>query len=301
MQLNASILYRGDLSSCNYDCPYCPFAKHWESAEELRSDQEGLDRFCSWVADRGNDRLGIFFTPWGEALVRPWYREAVVELSQRAQVRKVAVQTNLSCSLHWLSEADATKIGLWCTYHPGQTAMDNFLRQCERLDLAGVRYSVGCVGLREHLPYIEELRKSLPKHVYLWVNAYKSRDNYYESSDREAFEAVDPLFPINNVWHSSRGHACHTGHSLFTVDSRGDVRRCHFVDDIIGNIYKPNFERNLLPRPCPNETCGCHIGYVHLKRLQLYPVFGDGLLERIPVSQLPFESDAGEAAPVSEG
>ncbi|HTE17442.1 MAG TPA: hypothetical protein VK689_03550, partial [Armatimonadota bacterium] len=45
----------------------------------------------------------------------------------------------------------------------------------------------------------------------------------------------------------------------------------------------PDWHAALAERPCPNETCGCHIGHVHLDRLKLYPVFGDGVLERIPV------------------
>ena len=36
----------------------------------------------------------------------------------------------------------------------------------------------------------------------------------------------------------------------------------------------------LTARPCTNATCGCHIGYVHMNELDLYSVFGDGVLER---------------------
>ena len=67
-----------------------------------------------------------------------------------------------------------------------------------------------------------------------------------------------------------------------SVDGAGDARRCHFVRDIIGNIYAPDFAARLQPRPCPAETCGCHIGYAHLEHLELEKVFGAGLLERIP-------------------
>ena len=31
--MNLSILYRGPLSSCNYGCEYCPFAKHRETRD----------------------------------------------------------------------------------------------------------------------------------------------------------------------------------------------------------------------------------------------------------------------------
>src|SRR5205085_1024801 len=53
MALNLSILYRGPLSSCNYGCAYCPFAKHAETAEELAADRRALERFTGWVSRRG--------------------------------------------------------------------------------------------------------------------------------------------------------------------------------------------------------------------------------------------------------
>ena len=66
------------------------------------------------------------------------------------------------------------------------------------------------------------------------------------------------------------------------MDGAGDVRRCHFVDEVLGNLYDGSFEGALRERPCPNATCGCHIGYVHLDELKLYDVFGGGVLERFP-------------------
>lgn len=282
MPLNLSILYRGQLSSCNYDCSYCPFAKHWESADELRADQAGLEKFVTWVAGRTADQLAILFTPWGEALVRSWYRDAIVFLSHLPHVAKVAIQTNLSCSLDWLKDACIQKLGLWCTYHPSQVNQDLFANKCRMLSDLGVRHSVGCVGLREHLPEIEALRERLGTETYLWINAFKSTPDYYDQTLLDAFAGIDPLFPINNTEHASRGQACRTGLSVISVDGSGDVRRCHFVSKVIGNIYAPNFEQALRPRPCPNEACGCHIGYVHLERLHMDRLFGNGILERIP-------------------
>jgi hypothetical protein len=167
MSLSLSILYRGPLSSCNYDCSYCPFAKHWESPEELARDQAGLSRFQAWLADRATDNFAIFFTPWGEALVRSWYRDAVVAMSRLPNVRKVTAQTNLSCSLDWLGQADVQKIGLWCTFHPQQTTRRAFLNQLRRLDDLGDHYSVGCVGLHENQDEIARLREDWPADVYL--------------------------------------------------------------------------------------------------------------------------------------
>jgi hypothetical protein len=72
---------------------------------------------------------------------------------------------------------------------------------------------------------------------------------------------------------------------VIAVDGDGTIRRCHFVRLPLGNLYEPGFERVLQERPCPRGACDCHIGYVHLDHLGLDAVFGDGLLERIPVER----------------
>ncbi len=284
MALDLTLLYRGPLSSCNYDCHYCPFAKHHETADELAADQRALERFIGWTAERHEDRLSLFFTPWGEALVRRWYQDALAQLSQMPQVRKVAIQTNLSCRLDWLAQCDRSKLGLWCTFHPSQTTRQKFLIQCRELDQQQVPYSVGAVGLKEDLDEISRLREELSPDIYLWINAYKSRAGYYTEENVRQFESIDPLFRINTQYHASLGRSCRAGASVVTVDGDGNLFRCHFINQQIGNLYQPGFEKSLSERPCTNATCGCHIGYVHLDHLELGSVFGDGILERIPAA-----------------
>src|SRR5262249_34362472 len=131
--MNLSILYRGPLSSCNYACDYCPFAKRHESPEELADDRRRLERFVGWVAARAGDRIGVLFTPWGEALVRPWYQQALARLTRTPNVVKAAIQTNLSCRLDWVKECDKTRLALWATFHPSEVSRDRFLEKC--LDL----------------------------------------------------------------------------------------------------------------------------------------------------------------------
>jgi hypothetical protein len=55
---------RGPLSSCNYGCAYCPFAKHRETAAELAEDRRAVERFVAWVAERTGDldRRGVRFS-----------------------------------------------------------------------------------------------------------------------------------------------------------------------------------------------------------------------------------------------
>jgi MoaA/NifB/PqqE/SkfB family radical SAM enzyme len=280
--LNLSMLYRGPLSSCNYGCAYCPFAKHAETADELAVDRRALERFTGWVAGRTADAISVLFTPWGEALIRRWYQRALAELTRLPHVARAAIQTNLSCPLAWVEGCDNRKLALWATFHPAEVARPRFVAKCLELDRRGVRFSVGVVGLREHVDEIEALRRELPAHVYLWVNAYKRRPDYYQDEDLRRLEAVDPLFPVNNRRHASLAETCRCGTTVISVDGDGTARRCHFVREPLGNIYEAGFEAALYDRPCPNATCGCHIGYVHLDYLKLYDVYGAGVLERIP-------------------
>lgn len=281
--MNLSILYRGPLSSCNYACNYCPFAKRVESKAELDVDRGALERFVGWASEHSEIDLGVLFTPWGEALTRTWYRTALIDLTNLPHVRKAAIQTNLSARLDWVRDCHRERLALWCTYHPGEVSRTKFLAQCRLLLEGGVRFSVGVVGMHEHLAEIEAIRAQLPPDVYVWVNAYKRDPNYYTPEMVNDLTRIDPLFPVNAVRHASLGEACRTGESVVSVDGDGTVRRCHFVAEPLGNLYEPGFASRLSRRPCPNATCGCHIGYVHLESLGLYERFGNGALERVPV------------------
>ncbi|WP_217196788.1 STM4011 family radical SAM protein [Streptomyces buecherae] len=289
-----TVLYRGPLASCDYDCPYCPFAKRRDSREQLRADRAALERFTDWAAERADDRLSLLFTPWGEGLVRSWYRRALTELSHLPHVRRVAIQTNLSCRTDWLGAADLDALALWCTYHPGQTPYERFVAKCGELVERGVRFSVGIVGLPEHLAAAHRLRAALPAHVYLWVNAAEGRA--YTDAEAEQWTAIDPLFGYSRHPHESAGLPCRTGSSVISVDGDGTVRRCHFVRDALGNLYDGSYRAALRPRPCTRAVCDCHIGYVHLETLPLYDVFAGGVLERIPA-----RTPASGAVPVPLG
>lgn len=279
--MTISILYRGPLSSCNYDCPYCPFAKKKDSRETLATDAAQLSRFVNFVNDQKTVRFRLFFTPWGEALIRPYYQQALVQLSLLDNVEKVAIQTNLSCRLAWLKKADKTKIALWTTYHPDQVDRTAFLDQCRKLDELGIAYSVGVVGFKETIEEIEILRGLLPEEKYLWVNALKKKEDYYSEEEKDRLIAIDPYVTHNMIHYDSIGKACLTGHTVISVDGDGNIYRCHFIKEKLGNLYEQDLSTVLKPRPCTNATCGCHIGYVHLEHLRLDEVYKGKELERI--------------------
>lgn len=276
-----NILYRGSLSACNYECDYCEFAKTPNTRAELRQDQRELERFVAWV-EAQQQRIGILITPWGEALIHQHYRRAMTALTRLPHVYRVAIQTNLSAPLDDLAGANRSTLALWTTFHPSQTSLARFAARCRELDAVQIHYSVGVVGLREHFGTIEQLRRVLRPEVYLWINAFKRAPGYYQPHEIDRLLAVDPYFHWNLPSYASNGKPCAAGETTFTVDGRGDVRRCHFIDDLLGNIYQPGFGDCLKPRACSAAACECHIGYIHQPALRLNELYGPGLLERIP-------------------
>ena len=277
-----SLLYRGTLASCNYACAYCPFAKKQDSRAALARDAREVARFTGWVS-RQQRAIGVLFTPWGEALVRRHYRAAMQQLAGLPHVRQVALQTNLAGPLTWLEGMPGLeKIGLWCTYHPGQTTLARFVERCARLDAMGVRYSVGVVALHEHYDAIAALRAALPEHVYLWLNAYDRRGpGYYSTEDLAWLDAIDPWFLQNRRPAPSRGKGCLAGEASLSVDGDGELTRCHFVPERLGNLYQDDLADLLQERSCPRFKCDCYIGYAQRKDLPFQTVFGEGVLARI--------------------
>ncbi len=263
-----SLLYRGDLSSCNYDCGYCPFAKGIDSKDLTAQDRAGLQRFVAWC-EKTEFNLRILFTPWGEALVRKHYREAFVRLSHMQNVCELGIQTNLSRDPSWLAAAHKANINLWCTYHPSQTTRLRFLRRAELLVQMGISFSVGMVALAQDFAEIQSMHQILQalarrtgKPIYLWLNAYDGRTaDYYRPQDIEMLAAIDSHFAYNVQPVSSLGADCRAGRSAISVNAQGEVRPCHFLQRSLGNLYDGSFQQKLSRQPCPNAHCDCYIGY----------------------------------------
>ncbi|MBC1241928.1 STM4011 family radical SAM protein [Nostoc sp. 2RC] len=280
--MHLTILYRGSLISCNYGCEYCPFAKRQQTAAELAIDKQSLEKFVNWISQHPQHQFSILFTPWGEALIHSWYQQALVKLTHLPNVNKAAIQTNLSCQLDWVEECNQDKLALWATFHSEWVSRDRFLSKCLQLNHQNVKFSVGVVGFPKFKSEIAALRQELPNQIYLWINAVKAELPNLSPADREFFQSIDPLYELNTHHYPSLGHSCRAGKSVFSVDGDGTIRRCHFIKSPIGNIYNSDWETALSDQPCTNQTCHCHIGYIHLDYLNLNQVFGSGILERIP-------------------
>jgi hypothetical protein len=282
MRMNEAftLLYRSRLDSCNYSCFYCPFAHRTSSKEELESDRIALEQFTRWIAGRP-ETFRIFFTPRGEALIHPHYQEAIAFLSRLENVRQTVIQTNLSADLDFLKHCRPDRAAFWCTWHPEDAPMEEFLEKIITLRDGGFRVSTGAVGIRENIMKLKMLREKLPKDIYLWINAFKHDPDYYKAADLKELEAIDPHFRLNLRPFDSRGEDCETGKQVFSVSENGDLARCHFSGGVTGNLYQ-QFPPEPVGEPCPEKECRCYIGAIFLPSSGLGKIFGNSRLVRIP-------------------
>ena len=275
------ILYRGRLASCNYDCSYCPFAKRSDTRATLARDAADLERFVRWVREYP-DTVAILFTPWGEGLVRKHYVQALVDLSHAPNVRRVAIQTNLSSNLKWLARANPSTLALWCTFHPSQIARPQFLERIDRLRDAEIRFSVGVVGAHEHFDDIEALRSELRPEEYLWINALSPRPpDYYTAEQLDFLSSIDPHFSFNASPPPSLGAHCRAGDTSISVDGDGNAKPCHFIGTPLGNLYDGSFFERRRKAACTNAQCSCFIGYIQRTDLAALRPLAQGALERV--------------------
>jgi MoaA/NifB/PqqE/SkfB family radical SAM enzyme len=262
------VLWRGPLDSCNYGCAYCPFAKRAPSRSVLRADRDALTRFVAWVANARAWQLQLLFTPYGEALIWPWYRRAMVALSQLPHVHQVTIQTNGSGPMDFVEQAERSRLSLWITYHPSEVELGAFVARVSGLHARGVRLSVGMVTTPQRIDEAERLREALPAEIPLWLNAQKPGPRFDDAALARA-RRLDAMFDLESTRHRSRGRACKTGEDVISVDGSGAIRRCNFVDELLGNLYRDDLEALLRPRVCTRATCQCWIGYAHLTQLRV--------------------------------
>jgi MoaA/NifB/PqqE/SkfB family radical SAM enzyme len=282
------VLFRTRLEWCNYTCAYCPWnaTLHRVPAEAFRADEERLKRIVGRVAELPRP-VELFITPKAEYLVLPYWRAAVGRLLALPQVERVTVQTNLSFDVAaFLDEVDASKLALWTTYHPSEVSageLEKLHAKWRLLQERGVPFSVGIVGTRANLDHMETLRRRLDRRVYLWVNAYQREPNYYGAEELGRIRAVDPYFDLNNQYFPSRGTPCTAGQRAVYLDDEGDLRRCFFVGEVLGNLFRDGWRTLDAPLGCPRESCHCYVGHMHIVELGFREVYGKDLAARIPV------------------
>ncbi len=236
--------YRGSLKSCNYTCSYCPFSKKRESARQIQEDKRALfrfvDRLSEILPEQADMRNAVLIAPYGEALIHPYYWEALAQLSRNPFIDAVGAQSNFSFSADDMLSVfldkggNPEKLRLWGTFHPQMTTADAFAGQCQRLSELSVCYCAGAVGAPERMETLRELREKLPGEVYFWINKMDGMGRNYTPEEIRGFQEIDEYFELELRHHPARPERC--GRNYF-VEADGSVRRCNISRKREGNFY----------------------------------------------------------------
>lgn len=280
-----TLLYRGSLKSCNYQCSYCPFSKHVMSKRELAKDSVQWRDFIHKLK-REAEMLhvcALMVTPYGEALLHPWYWEGLATVSAVETIDAIGAQTNLSFSveealkLYRSSKGVLEKLHLWATFHPEMISIKAFVEKVKLLWEEGVILCVGAVGVPEQMGILKQLRMALPEEIYLWINRMDGLKRAYTEEETEEFLELDPYFLRELFPPVAKKKQCQE--RLF-VEGNGRLHTCNISRNI-----KESWEEIQIkwPKPmCGRKLCSCYLAYGGRDDLLNQALFGPYPLFRVP-------------------
>lgn len=253
----------------------------------IQRDREQLQHFVNQVRDL-SIQGSVLIIPYGEAMIHPYYQEALADLSKFPELVYVGIQTNLSFSvkkfLSVLKEHDGNikKIRLWATFHPESVSFDEFVGKCNELYHADFSFCIGCVGVPEYLDMIRKLRRQLPRECYLWINRMDGMGRHYTNQEIHDFLEIDPCFKQELRLIQINTSAC-VGNYFISGD--GSVYPCPLNRNTIGNFYHCSCQEELkacdMTRTCNSPYCRCYLAYNNIKPPKEL-VFGEYPAFRIP-------------------
>lgn len=236
-----TLIYRGEIKSCNYRCGYCPF--HKQDRNDKQQDEAALWRMVEHLPALGSP-LNVLITPYGEALRYRYYMAAMAKISRYSHVQAVGIQTNASFNLSSLiatmqdNQGDLAKLRLWCSFHPSQVSKDVFLKQILAIKDAGITCSVGAVASVDNYDTFQWLRAHLPADIYFWLNA-NERDKRPTSDERNSqFQMLDPLYHLETSLWPANVEFCIGGKKSVFMNADGDLFACNISKIKIGNLYQ---------------------------------------------------------------
>lgn len=240
----------------------------------LDKDREQWFSFLSRFkeqAEKQNIRA-LMLTPYGEALIYAWYWEGLAQVSALPWVDAAGAQTNLGFeaagSMRVFAENGGVfkKLRLWATFHPEMTTVQAFVKSCRKLRETGIQISAGAVGVPEHAGLLQQLRKELPKDIYMWVNRMDGLGRAYTTEEIQVFSSIDPYFYRELQPHPADVSQCR---GRYFAEGDGRLRLC-------------NISPVLETGACSRKRCSCYLAYGGRENLVNRMLFGPWPLFRIP-------------------
>ena len=197
-------------------------------------------------------------------------------------VDRVAIQTNLSRRAGWLADADPDTLALWAPTTRARSPDDRFLGPVPRPGARGVRFSVGVVGLPEHL---DDARRAArrPARRGLPVGQRRRGPHLHRRRGRP-WTAIDPLFGYSGTRTAVAGlRLPHRRDASISVRRRRHGAPLPLRPGAAGQPLRRLVPgRAAAPRLPERASATATSATSTSSRSPLYDVFAGGVLERIP-------------------
>lgn len=255
-------------NKCNFRCDYCNSWESDDSVEKNINDLEGITN--------GFERLGkdwIVHISGGE----PFLKKDFLSICESITTNHfISINTNLSTSniFEFADAIDPEKVlFLSCSVHiqerekrdPG---LKKFIKKINHLQERGFNVIATYVAHPTVLHRIgDDVKKmengGVKKVRIKTFRGYYGKTRYplsYQEEDINLIESYDMEYPereiLNNEFSFFR-NKCKAGSSFFIMDQFGNLRRCSTLNRSYGNLFKGNWDKDEIYRPCPVKFCGC--------------------------------------------
>jgi len=170
--------------------------------------------------------------PQRPGALRAW----LARITRIPGIEAAGIQTNLSVGAKKVLEdftgqgGELEKLRIWATFHPEMTKIQEFSRDVKEISQAGIHICAGAVGAPEYLEGLKELKKALPKEVYLWINAMDGLKRPYSQEEIRQWEEIDPYFSRELFTPPGNKEVCR---ERLLVEGDGRLRICN-ISPVLG-------------------------------------------------------------------
>jgi len=266
-------------TSCNLNCEYC-FEKNTLQKGITNDVFFSVKQICE--AFNNTNRKWLILISGGEPFLYPNIYDILTGLTINNHIQ---ITTNLMvCDVEKLIDAvhPSKLLMISASYHVmtkrNQKEKNNFINKCIRLKNAGFNVLVNYVSYpplleRIDMDYLELIDSGIENFSVLTFRGKYNGQLFPESYSSKQFSLIEKYAFDSAEMKFARGHTnfhsylCEAGHSYFSMDKYGNIKRCGTINKPYGNLFMGTFYSDRKLMPCTvNECLDCYLGLVAVKR-----------------------------------
>ncbi|MBD3253178.1 radical SAM protein [Candidatus Pacearchaeota archaeon] len=269
---------------CNFRCPYC-YVDLKKREDKKLIGNPNIQPIINFF-NKSNKTWKIYISG-GEPFLHPRFLSLCKKLTKR---HFIGVNSNLSSPLiyKFADTINPRKVNSFeCSFHYYENKRLNltkeFIKKVKYLESRGFKTNVHVVMWPPVLKEIDNIynkfkKQNIPIRPEGFRGKYNKKEypeNYtdkevkimnfflkqYQKNNKNPGSMIDNKKYQKELLGSSlcfKEIICRAGKDHIAIDYRGNVKRCHSEDMILGNIFDDNVKILEKPLPCKSKKCNCY-------------------------------------------